>query len=70
VFITVGLMVSFTGQAFLQYPQGWSGTLILLIETAATLAIATTLALAYIGGASPNGQGGSASKESNQPGGE
>lgn len=67
-FIIVGLSVTLTGQAFLQYPQGWSGTLILLIETAATLAIATTLALAYIGGASPRGQPGSASKKSNHPG--
>jgi multisubunit Na+/H+ antiporter MnhB subunit len=70
VFITVGLLVTFTGQAFLQYPLGWSGTLILLIETAATLAIATTLALAYIGGASPDGQGDSASQASNHPGNE
>ena len=68
VFITVGLLVSFSGQAFLQYPQGWSGTLILLIETAATLSIATTLALAYIGGTLPAGQGGFANKEADMPG--
>ena len=68
VFITVGLSVSFNGQAFLQYPQGWSGTLILLIETAATLSIATTLALAYIGGTLPAGQGGFANKEADMPG--
>ncbi len=50
VFIAVGLLAIASGQAFLQYPQTWADTLILLIETAATLAIATTLALAYIGG--------------------
>jgi multisubunit Na+/H+ antiporter MnhB subunit len=49
-FALVGAAAIGLGGAFLQYPEGWSGTLILLIETAATLAIATTLALAYIGG--------------------
>lgn len=68
VFITVGLSATLTGQAFLQYPQDWSGTLILLIETAATLAIATTLALAYIGGELPGWQGGSAGNASNLTG--
>ena len=38
------------GLAFLQYPEGWAGVSILLIETAATLSIAATLALAYLGG--------------------
>lgn len=49
-FVAVGVATSAAGYAFLQYPNGWSGMLILLIETATTLAIATTLALAYIGG--------------------
>jgi hypothetical protein len=38
------------GLAFLQYPEGWAGVSILLIEAAATLSIAATLALAYLGG--------------------
>jgi hypothetical protein len=38
------------GLAFLQYPEGWAGVSILLIESAATLSIAATLALAYLGG--------------------
>jgi multisubunit Na+/H+ antiporter MnhB subunit len=50
VFLTVGLVLMFAGRPFLGYPPGWAGTLILLIETAATLAIAATLALAFIGG--------------------
>ena len=50
VFLAVGLAVSLSGAAFLQYPETWSGSLILLIETAATLGIAVTLALAFIGG--------------------
>jgi multisubunit Na+/H+ antiporter MnhB subunit len=49
-FILVGVASTVSGRAFLQYPDDWSGVLILLIETAATLAIAATLALAYIGG--------------------
>ena len=49
-FVLVGVITTGLGLAFLQYPGGWSGGLILLIEAAATLAIATTLALAYIGG--------------------
>jgi len=57
VFISVGLLVTVGGHAFLQYPHGWSGMLILLIEIAATLAIATTLALAYVGGTTPASQG-------------
>jgi multisubunit Na+/H+ antiporter MnhB subunit len=50
VFLAVGLAVTACGRAFLQYPDGWAGPLILLIEIAATLAIASTLALAYLGG--------------------
>lgn len=50
VFTIVGLVLMLAGRPFLGYPPGWAGTLILLIETAATLAIAATLALAFIGG--------------------
>jgi len=49
-FVLVGAVATITGQAFLQYPEHLSGLLILLIEAAATLAIAATLALAYGGG--------------------
>ena len=49
-FLAVGLAVTPAGLAFLQYPEGWAGVLILLIEAAATLSIAATLALAYLGG--------------------
>jgi multisubunit Na+/H+ antiporter MnhB subunit len=50
LFVVVGLAVIGPERAFLQYPPGWAGALILLIETAATLSIAVALALAYIGG--------------------
>lgn len=50
LFLLVGVGVTATGLVFLEYPQGWSSALILLIESAATLGIAVTLALAYIGG--------------------
>ncbi len=49
-FLLVGTATTLSGNAFLAYPPAWSGVLILAIETAATLAIATTLVLAYIGG--------------------
>lgn len=49
-FLTVGLATTIGGRAFLEYPQAWSGALIFFIETAAMLAIAATLALAYLGG--------------------
>ncbi len=50
LFLTVGLAVTAGGLAFLEHPRAWSGVLILLIESTATLAIAATLAQAYIGG--------------------
>lgn len=49
-FLSVGLTVTAGGLAFLQYPEGWAGALILLIESAAMLAIAATLVVAYLGG--------------------
>ena len=50
VFVIVGLLVMSADRAFLQYPADMAGMLILLIEIAATLSIATALALAYLGG--------------------
>ncbi len=50
VFLAVGLATMLAGRAFLGYPVAWSGGLILLIETAATLAIAATLVIAYLCG--------------------
>lgn len=50
LFLAVGLVATAADLAFLQYPKNWAGPLILLIESAATLAIAVTLALAYLGG--------------------
>jgi multisubunit Na+/H+ antiporter MnhB subunit len=52
-FMITGLLVTAADLAFLQYPAGWAGGLILFIETAATLSIAVMLALAYIGGRPP-----------------
>ena len=50
VFLLVGLSLLVLGRPFLGYPPAWSGGLILLIETAAMLAIAATLVLAFLGG--------------------
>lgn len=49
LFLLVGIGAMFNGR-FLQYPEAWSGVLILLVESAATLSIAAALALAYRGG--------------------
>lgn len=50
MFLAVGLATLWLGSAFLAYPSSWAGALILLIESFATLAIAATLILAYLGG--------------------
>lgn len=50
MFLLVGFALLATGRAFLGYPPAWAGSLILLIETAAMLAIAATLVSAFVGG--------------------
>ena len=49
-FVVVALGVMPGGLQLLQYPRGLAGTLMLLIETAATLSIAVILAGLFIGG--------------------
>jgi len=53
MFLVVGLTLLVLGRPFLGYPPVWAGSLILLIETAAMLAIAATLVLAFLGGRPP-----------------
>jgi multisubunit Na+/H+ antiporter MnhB subunit len=50
VFLLVGVILLLAGRSFLDYPPALAGTLILLIESAAMLAIAATLVLAFLGG--------------------
>ena len=50
VFLLVGLVLLLAGRPFLGYPPALAGVLILMIETAAMLAIAATLVLAFAGG--------------------
>ena len=50
VFLLIGLALLLTGRPFLGYPPALAGVLILVIETAAMLAIAATLVLAFAGG--------------------
>ncbi|MGD8842021.1 MAG: DUF4040 domain-containing protein [Gammaproteobacteria bacterium] len=50
MFLAVGLGLLLAGRPFLGYPPAWAGGLILLIESAATVAIGATLVLAFIGG--------------------
>jgi len=53
MFLVVGLTLLLLGRPFLGYPPAWAGSLILLIESAAMLAIAATLVVAFLGGRSP-----------------
>ncbi len=53
VFLLVGLLLAIFAEGFLTYPKASAKWLILLIETAATLAIGATLAAAYVGGRPP-----------------
>lgn len=49
-FVVVGLSIMMLNGQFLQFTPDWAGSLILLIESAATLSIAAALTLAYQGG--------------------
>ena len=49
-FVLVGLWMMSLNADFLAFTPAWAGILILIIEAAATLSIATALTLAYIGG--------------------
>ncbi|MGD2082033.1 MAG: DUF4040 domain-containing protein [Chromatiales bacterium] len=51
LFLGVGLGTLLAGRGFLDYPVPWAGSLILVIEVAATLAIGAALVLAFVGGA-------------------
>jgi len=50
VFASIGLAVMLAGGWFLDYPDGFAKTLILVIEAAATLSIGLTLGCLFIGG--------------------
>jgi len=50
VFVLVGIWMMSLNQDFLAFNPAWAGSLILIIEFAATLSIATALTLAYLGG--------------------
>lgn len=54
VFAMIGLGLMVLGREFLNYPISWSGSLILGIETAATLSIAATLIMAFLAGETGN----------------
>jgi multisubunit Na+/H+ antiporter MnhB subunit len=49
MFVIVGTVLFLIGGAFLEYPPTLAGGLILLIETAATIAIGVTLAALFLG---------------------
>jgi multisubunit Na+/H+ antiporter MnhB subunit len=50
VFLLIGLALLLLGRPFLGYPPASAGVLILAMESAAMLTIATTLVLAFLGG--------------------
>jgi multisubunit Na+/H+ antiporter MnhB subunit len=60
VFAMTGLILMSLGSGFLAYPPAWAGSLILLIETAATLSIALILTMAFL--ASESGETGTQEK--------
>ena len=49
VFVAVGGVCAYLGAGWLIYPPAWAGNLIMIIEVAATLSIATTLTLLVVG---------------------
>ncbi len=57
VFLAVGVGVMVVGGHFLEYPMGWAGTLILLIEVLLTLSIALILAVLFAGNRADLGVG-------------
>lgn len=63
LFLLIGLLLAVFGAGFLTYPKASAKWLILLIETAATIAIGTTLAAAYVGGRPPLAQSASAASK-------
>ncbi|MEW8509084.1 MAG: hydrogenase subunit MbhD domain-containing protein [Candidatus Thiodiazotropha sp.] len=65
LFLSIGLGVTLSNGQVLQYPEAWSGSLILVIESAATASIAAALVLAYRGGR-PEGWLTAADKENNR----
>lgn len=67
LFLLVGLALMISGRPFLGYPAAWAGVLILLIETAAMLAIAATLVLAFLGGRLPAAVAGVPHKQPETP---
>lgn len=53
VFSVIAIAVVPTGRKLLEYPADWAGSLILLIEIAATISIALTLNVMYAGSHAP-----------------
>jgi len=49
MFVTVGLLLILIGRQLLEYPPAFAGSLILIIEAAATLSIGFTLAALFLG---------------------
>jgi multisubunit Na+/H+ antiporter MnhB subunit len=57
LFLAVGTAGLVSGHGFMGYPPEWAYTLILLIETAATVSIALTLVALFLGGAPVKSEG-------------
>jgi len=50
IFVAVGMVLILLGRRLLEYPPSFAGSLILLIEVAASLSIGITLAALFLGG--------------------
>ncbi len=64
-FVLVGLWMMSLNDDFLAFTPAWASSLILIIETAATVSIATALTLAYLGGR-PSGWEGTGREDTNR----
>lgn len=58
LFLLVGIGTLLSGRALLEYPEGWGGDLIFLLEAGVMISVGWTLAFAYMAATPPPGSGG------------
>ena len=66
IFVIVGAWMMSVNDEFLSFTPAWAGTLVLIIEFAATLSIAVALTLAYLGGRPTGWESGNQNLSSNK----
>lgn len=68
VFLAVSIGVMAVSGRLLEYPRDWASGLILLVEAAATVSIAITLTVLFVGGSPAGAQGWRGSREGQRKG--